>query len=209
MSLGISMARARAARGMTQNDLAEKLLVSQNTVSDWENDRSKPRRKLWADVKELLGIDIEEFISGEFESPGVEFESYSRGTSVKVPLVGMVGAGGAAMFFDDHAKGAGFDYVDAPVGTPEGAIAVQVRGRSLYPLLREGGILVYSRQTTDIISQLHNLVICRLEDGQTFVKTVERGSAPGFYNLVSVNAPVMEDVVLQWVSPIDCILPPK
>ena len=63
--VGAQIRRARQLLDWRQQDLAEKLGVSRNTVDSWENDRAYPQRKA-AKIEQLLGITLE----GEPQAPG-------------------------------------------------------------------------------------------------------------------------------------------
>jgi len=56
--VGAQIRRARQLLDMRQQDLADKLGVSRNTVDSWEHDRSYPQRKL-ARLEQVLGITLE------------------------------------------------------------------------------------------------------------------------------------------------------
>lgn len=60
-----SIKKFRTAKGMTQNDLAEKLFVSRQTVSSWENGRTQPDIDFLEKLAEALSVSIEELIYGE------------------------------------------------------------------------------------------------------------------------------------------------
>lgn len=63
--IGRFIAECRKAKDMTQSELAEKLGVSDKTISNWENARCMPDLSLFKPLCELLGISINELISGE------------------------------------------------------------------------------------------------------------------------------------------------
>jgi transcriptional regulator with XRE-family HTH domain len=56
--VGAKIRRARQLLDMRQQDLADKIGVSRNTVDSWENDRAYPQRKL-ARLEEVLGVSLE------------------------------------------------------------------------------------------------------------------------------------------------------
>lgn len=68
-TLGTFIARIRAERGLTQRELAERLYVSDKTVSKWERGLSLPSVPLLMPLAEALGLSISELMSCE-ESPG-------------------------------------------------------------------------------------------------------------------------------------------
>ena len=56
--VGATIRRARQLLDMRQQDLADKLDVSRNTVDSWENDRAYPSRKQ-ARLEQVLGISLD------------------------------------------------------------------------------------------------------------------------------------------------------
>ena len=119
-----------------------------------------------------------------------------------VKLAGFVGAGQEVYQFDED--GAGF--VEAPPGARDGTEAVEVRGESMLPLYEDGTILYYSRQLPPE-NMVGRRAVVKLADDRILVKAVRRGADRGLFTLVSLNAPDIEDVALQWAAPIDWIKP--
>lgn len=62
---GIFIAKARKTKNMTQQELAEKLGVSDKTIGNWENGRNMPDLSLFKPLCEELEISINELMSGE------------------------------------------------------------------------------------------------------------------------------------------------
>ncbi len=63
--IGKFIAECRKKKKMTQNELAEKLGVTDKSVSNWENGRNMPDLSLFKPLCELLDITINDLISGE------------------------------------------------------------------------------------------------------------------------------------------------
>ena len=63
--IGKFIAALRTQRGLTQRDLAEKLNISDKTVSRWETGRGLPDASLMLPLSETLGISVNELLSGE------------------------------------------------------------------------------------------------------------------------------------------------
>lgn len=120
----------------------------------------------------------------------------------QVRLAGYVGAAQEVYQFDEDGAG----WVDAPPGTPYDVEAVEVRGDSMLPLYKSGAILYYSKMLPPE-QMLGELCVVRLEDGRNLVKTIRRGAERGLYTLISLNAPDIEDVAIEWAAPIDWIKP--
>ena len=64
-SIGSFISVLRRANGMTQADLAEKLFVSDKTVSRWERDESTPDLTLLPVIADLFGVTIDELLRGQ------------------------------------------------------------------------------------------------------------------------------------------------
>lgn len=62
---GNFIASKRKQQGMTQKQLAERLSISDKTVSKWETGRSAPDNSILLDLCEVLGISVNELLSGE------------------------------------------------------------------------------------------------------------------------------------------------
>lgn len=126
-----------------------------------------------------------------------------------VPVVGRVGAGAEIVPIDDHAKGEGLFEVECPRGlSPKETVAVEVVGASMEPLIAEGWILFYDRSPEPTpAAVVGKLCVVKLEDGRTLVKQVKRGPEKGRFNLLSLNGPMIEDVVLEWAALVKAMLP--
>ena len=63
--IGKFIAQLRKEKKLTQQELANKLGVSDRTVGNWENGRNMPDLSLFKPLCEELGITINDFLSGE------------------------------------------------------------------------------------------------------------------------------------------------
>ena len=64
-TIGKFISALRRANGMTQRELAERLFVSDKTVSRWERDESVPEITLIPVIAEIFGVTSDELIRGE------------------------------------------------------------------------------------------------------------------------------------------------
>ena len=67
-TIGKRIANARKSKNIKQDELAEKLSVSPQAVSKWENDISCPDISLLPNLAKILGITVDELLSGKQES---------------------------------------------------------------------------------------------------------------------------------------------
>ncbi len=65
LKIGKFIAQMRKEKGLTQRALAEKLLISDKTVSKWECGNGLPEVSLMMPLCELLGITVNELLSGK------------------------------------------------------------------------------------------------------------------------------------------------
>ena len=65
IKIGKFIASCRKEQGMTQAALAEKLGISDRAVSKWETGKSMPDSGIMLELCELLGINVNELLSGE------------------------------------------------------------------------------------------------------------------------------------------------
>ena len=68
-TIGRFISALRKANGMTQKDLAERLNVSDKTVSRWECDEGAPDLSLIPVIAEIFGVSCDELLRGERRSP--------------------------------------------------------------------------------------------------------------------------------------------
>ena len=74
-SIGERISDVRKARGYTQDQLAERIHVSRQTISHWENERALPDFESIKQLSQVLGYDF----SSENEGIASRFESNVSG----------------------------------------------------------------------------------------------------------------------------------
>ena len=65
IKIGVYIAEKRKSLGLTQRQLAEKLGMSDKSVSKWERGICLPDVSVYSDLCRILGISIHEFLAGE------------------------------------------------------------------------------------------------------------------------------------------------
>ena len=71
-TIGQNIAYFRRKAGMTQEELSEKMAVTAQAVSKWENDLSYPDLACVADLAKILGTTADGILYGESAVPKVE-----------------------------------------------------------------------------------------------------------------------------------------
>lgn len=64
-TIGNRISSLRKEKGITQEEMAERLGVTPQAVSKWENDISCPDILLLPKIAEMLGVTVDELLSGE------------------------------------------------------------------------------------------------------------------------------------------------
>ncbi len=64
-SIGETIANLRKEKGMTQNELAEKMNVTDKAVSKWERDLSCPDINTISKLADILGVSVEELLKNK------------------------------------------------------------------------------------------------------------------------------------------------
>ena len=85
-TIGGFIAALRKANGMTQKDLAEKLNVSDKSVSRWERDDGAPDLSLIPVIAEVFGVTCDELLRGERKSPEQQTETPENIPTARVHL---------------------------------------------------------------------------------------------------------------------------
>ena len=67
MELGKRLKECRAKSEMTQEELADKLYVSRQTISSWENDKSYPDIHSLLMISDLFGVSLDSLVKGDIE----------------------------------------------------------------------------------------------------------------------------------------------
>ena len=70
-TIGMRIQQVRKQKGFTQSELADKLYVSAQAVSKWENNQASPDITMLSSLSEILGVTIDYLINGKKESETV------------------------------------------------------------------------------------------------------------------------------------------
>ena len=114
MKLGAQIKKYRMEFSLSQEELAEKLFVSRQSISNWENDKTYPDIKSLLLLGEVFSVSLDELVKGDMEDMKkeinkqdvAEFEKQSRVFLIfcilimvlPVPLAHFFGWWGMAIF---------------------------------------------------------------------------------------------------------------
>ena len=95
MNLGTQIKKYRGALARSQEELAEKIFVSRQSVSNWENNKTYPDIKSLLMLSELFEISVDELIKGDVNTMKKEISEqeqteFQRDSTVFAVLMTMV-----------------------------------------------------------------------------------------------------------------------
>ncbi|MDR7037371.1 transcriptional regulator with XRE-family HTH domain [Methylobacterium sp. BE186] len=188
-------APATGGRKPTQAEVAELLGVSQSTVSKWATGRGVPE---FEQAQVLRRVAIERGILTEV--------THGLATNRTVAIVGCVGLGEEVEWFS-QGDGVSLELVELPFPVPEGCFALEARGNSMHPRVKDGEVIVARQNGHTVEDLVGQEVVLRVKDGPYLFKTLRRGIGAGRYTLESFNAPSRENVEVEWVAELWAIVP--
>jgi repressor LexA len=122
----------------------------------------------------------------------------------QVPIVGRIGAGGSIVFEDLGVA----DTIKRPPETAGELVGLEVAGESMLPRYDPGDVIFISRERDGVdAADIGAYCAVRLRTGETYLKILARGSQNGLYTLRSLNSTDIEDVELEWATPVRASIP--
>lgn len=74
MEIGSQIKKHRSMLGLSQEALAQKIYVTRQTVSNWENEKSYPDLRSLLLLSDLFGISLDQLIKGDVETMRQEID---------------------------------------------------------------------------------------------------------------------------------------
>lgn len=198
MKLAAKIKAIRLNAGLNQTQFGELFDVTQSTVVRWERG-AMPQAEVLQRIADYAHTTVDRLLDTKaaMDAGGDE-----------IAVVGFVGAGAQVLPYDDYARGDGMEFIKRPDYVKGRAVAVEVKGDSMLPIAWDGWKLIYTGEQTIIESEvLNKLCVVKLVDGGVLVKVILRGSKPQRYHLQSSNAPLIEDVEIEWAARVESIVP--
>lgn len=187
-SLADRLVKARRHAGFSSAaEAAEALSIPYSTYAGHENGDSGFRYKSGEVYARRFRVNFDWLMTGK----GQMLRQGER----LIPIVGLAGAGpdGSVLFAEGDGN---FGEVVAPVDAADTAEALEVRGSSMHGLANDGWLIFYEEKTEPNQEHFGEPCVCWLAGGRVLVKIPQPTANPGLFNLESVNAPTMRDVVV-------------
>lgn len=100
MKISKTIKRLRNEKGITQEELANMLFISRQSVSSWENDRTQPDIEMLDKLTAVFDVSIEELIYGKKRNTALETEktNYNNTLLIVFSILGTLLAGTGIVF---------------------------------------------------------------------------------------------------------------
>jgi repressor LexA len=188
--------RAMAEKGFSRRSLSKAAQLSESAVRDVMTRTDNPGIGTLRKIAEALEMPVDQL----------------TGAALMVPILGKIGAGGEIVFEADPDLEAtyppAFPSVPRPPMIAGRLMALEVSGASMLPKYEDGDVIYVRRDHDGILPQyLGRYCAVRTSDGGTWLKLLSPGSEAGRYTLRSLNAPDMENVEVEWATPVLFVMP--
>ena len=183
-----TIVREMESRGMSRRKLSAASGIGETAIRDLLERTANPGIATLNKVAAGLDVPLEKLIG-----------------SGQVPLVGKIGAGGEVSYQADDDD---VEMVARPPNAVGDILALEVLGESMLPKY-EAGDVIYISQSRFEEAQQHIGEYCaiRLREGGTYLKMLAPGREPTRFTLRSLNAGDIEDVEVEWATPVLFIMP--
>ena len=111
MKLGERIAEKRKEQGLTQAELAEKMMVTRQTVSRWEAGTVLPDVERIAELAAVLGVSCDYLLTDAADQPQTDTDNSSKTSAVSRLLQGLPGKTVKFNFYDEEVDA---DVMDNP-----------------------------------------------------------------------------------------------
>jgi len=97
--------------------------------------------------------------------------------------------------------------VPAPPSATPHTLALEIRSKSLGELFDHWLLFYDDAREMVTPERMGRLCVVGLSDGRTLIRKLQRGKRAGLFRLLSENDPPMEDVSVQWATPVRALMP--
>lgn len=144
--------KLRSSRGWTQSQLADKLSVSKQTISNWETGIKVPRMGSLQKLATIFNVKIGEITNASIESnEATEKEPvniiYSDSLErITLPIIGEIACGNP-ITAEENIEGYTEEVFEKPI--PKGTLfALRCKGHSMEPTIHDGALVTIREQPT-------------------------------------------------------------
>ncbi len=132
----------RQKKGLSQQDLANKIGTDRSTISRWENGEIDTPLEMAMNIAEILGISYYDFFGRDLRFDNAELIDLSTDT-VQIPVLGTIKAG-----IPIEAQQDILEYIEIPKSWLKGDksfYGLKISGDSMYPKYCENDIVIFEK----------------------------------------------------------------
>ena len=133
--IGPQIRLLRKRTGMTQQELAAKLFVSQQAIGKWERGESTPNPEAISTMSKIFGVSADTLL-GDATIPASTGGAW-------IPVLGDVAAG---MPIEAMENVADYEEIDTAMASSGEHFALRIKGSSMEPRIREGDVVIVRKQ---------------------------------------------------------------
>lgn len=155
---------------LSMEQLAERVSVSWQTVQQWENGKTAPKRARLEALAKALNTTPEYLAVGPLADPDTDEFVPIRRLDVRVSA-----GHGEIVLSEDEKSRLSFraDFLRAAGASPDQTVSVSVKGDSMEPLIPDGATILVNRSATSIIN---GKVYAFRRHGELLVKRLYKGN---------------------------------
>lgn len=150
----------RTTLQMKQSDLASRLNVKANTISNWENEKSFPDLDSLRKMAEIFDVSVDYILGGR---------PAGKSTGVTIPVLGDVAAGIPIEAITDIVD---YEEIDAALASTGEFFGLRIKGDSMEPRMREGDVVIVRQQET---AETGDTVVVLVNGNSATVKKIKYG----------------------------------
>ena len=99
MTFGEIIKKLRTDKGLTQDELAEKIYVTRTAISKWESDRGFPNIESLKAISKYFSVSLDELLSGEEILAIAENDNKQKERTLRDLIFGLLDCGMALLLF--------------------------------------------------------------------------------------------------------------
>lgn len=185
----------RERKKWTQEDVARMAGMAQQTYQRYEAGERRLKADQLPIFAHVFGVEPAEVID----------DTMTR----QLSIVGYVGAGAEVYPIDDLPEWNTHYVVNCPREfDPSDTEALIVEGDSMLPIEPRSIVFISKSKPLSATDIVGKLCVVQLSGGRRLLKQVRRGYQDGRFNLISTNAPPIEDVEIQRAAHVRAIMQP-
>lgn len=164
----------RTESEMKQTDLAKRLKVGQNTISNWETGKTEPDSASLQSMAAIFGVSIDYILGHNSTRQAVAATAASR-----IPVLGDVAAGIPIEAITDIVD---YEEIDIALASTGEFFGLRIKGDSMEPRMREGDVVIVRQQDA---ADTGDTVVVLVNGNSATVKKIKYG--PEGITLIPTN----------------------